>query len=85
VELFWLIELPFYALSNLAVSILLGMPAVRWPKRKFAAFSSCLGARRGLTPIAAVQFEYGLVEPSGDHESIPMAEAPSLSDDHRGM
>ena len=31
------------------------------------------GAPRGLTPIAAVQFEYGLVERSAGHESIPMA------------
>lgn len=33
---------------------------------------------RGLTPLAAVQFEYSLVERTGDREALPMAEALGL-------
>jgi aryl-alcohol dehydrogenase-like predicted oxidoreductase len=34
-----------------------------------------LAELRGWTPIAAVQFEYSLVERSGDRDNLPMAEA----------
>ena len=33
---------------------------------------------RGAIPIAGVQFEYSLVERSGDRENLPMAEALGL-------
>jgi aryl-alcohol dehydrogenase-like predicted oxidoreductase len=39
------------------------------------ARAATLAELRGSTPIAAVQFEYSLVERSGDRENFPMAEA----------
>ena len=38
------------------------------------AQASTLAEVRGWTPVAAVQFEYSLVERSGDRENLPMAE-----------
>jgi aryl-alcohol dehydrogenase-like predicted oxidoreductase len=40
--------------------------------------AATLAEVRGTTPIAAVQFEYSLVERSGDRETFPMAEALGL-------
>jgi aryl-alcohol dehydrogenase-like predicted oxidoreductase len=37
--------------------------------------AATLAEVRGTTPIAAVQFEYSLVERSGDRDNLPMAEA----------
>lgn len=39
------------------------------------ARAATLAELRGAIPIAAVQFEYSLVERSGDRENLPMAEA----------
>ena len=42
------------------------------------ARAATLAELRGSIPIAAVQFEYSLVEHSGDRETLPMAEALGL-------
>ena len=42
------------------------------------ARAATLAELRGSIPIAAVQFEYSLVERSGDRETLPMAEALGL-------
>jgi aryl-alcohol dehydrogenase-like predicted oxidoreductase len=40
--------------------------------------AATLAEIRGTTPIAGIQFEYSLVERSGDRENLPMAEALGL-------
>src|SRR5882762_6942288 len=42
------------------------------------ARAAAVAELRGATPIAAVQFEYSLVERSGDRENFPMAETLGL-------
>ena len=42
------------------------------------ARATTLAEVRGWTPVAAVQFEYSLVERSGDRENLPMAETLGL-------